>query len=140
MKNSKNILMFAGILCFMLSIFQITIGFFPSLSLYFGAPESLVKNTPGLIIASIMIGAILALFGLYAISGAGKIVRLPWLKQILLVIGVIFLLRGLLLVPELLVVFKVIESSIPVAKRFICFSIGSLFVGFIFIKGTIYLR
>jgi len=137
MNNSKKLLMFAGILCFILSVFQVSIGFSPSLSLYFGAPEFLVKNTNALIITSIIIGAILALFGLYAISGAGKIVKLPWLKQILLVIGIIFLLRGLLLLPELLVVFNIIESSIPVAKRFIYFSVGALFVGFIFIKGTI---
>ncbi len=135
--NSKRLLIFAGIICFILSIFQISIGFSPSLSLYFGAPESLVKNTNALILTSIIIGAILALFGLYAFSGAGKFVRLPWLKQILLGIGVIFLLRGILLIPELLVVFNVIESSIPVAQRFIYFSIGALIIGFIFIKGTV---
>jgi hypothetical protein len=104
--------------------------------LYFGAPESLVKSPNALIITSIIIGSILALFGLYAFSGAGKFVKLPWLKQILLGIGVIFLLRGLLLLPELLVIFDIIESSIPVEQRFIYFSIGALIIGFIFIKGT----
>ncbi|MFZ5812472.1 MAG: hypothetical protein ACOY4F_10550 [Thermodesulfobacteriota bacterium] len=136
MNNSKRLLLFAGIICFTLSIFQIVIGFSPSLSLYFGAPESLVKNTNALIITSIIVGAIFALFGVYAFSGADKIIRLPWLKQILLCIGVIFLLRGLLLLPELLVVFNIIESSVHVAQRFIYFSIGALIIGFIFIKGT----
>lgn len=134
--DSKMMLTFAGITCFILSIFQIAIGFSPSVSLYFGAPESLTQNPNALIITSIIIGTILALFGLYALSGAGKFVKLPWLKQILLCIGVIFLLRGLLLLPELLVVFNVIESPIPVAPRFIYFSIGALIIGLVFIKGT----
>jgi len=137
MKNSKNLLLLGGILCFILAIFQIAIGFSPSLSLYFGAPESLAKNPNTLIVVSVIIGLILALFGLYGISGAGKIAKLPWLRQILLGIGIIFILRSLLLIPELLVVFSVIDSSIPVATRFIYFSIGALLVGVIFIKGTI---
>lgn len=136
MNTSKNLLLFAGAACFILSIFQIAIGFSPSLSLYFGAPEFLIKSTSALVITSIIIGVILALFGLYAFSGAGKFVRLPWLKQILLGIGILFLLRSLLLLPELLVVFNVIESPVPVVPRFITFSAGAFIIGFIFIKGT----
>ncbi len=47
----------------------------------------------------------------------------------------IYILRGLLLIPELLVVMELLQSPIPVAPRFIFFSIGSLFIGVIFVMG-----
>ncbi len=137
MNHSENQLMLGGILCFIFAIFQVAIGFSPSLSLYFGAPESLVKHPGMLIIVSILIGLMMSLFGLYGFSGAGKIVTLPWRRQILLGIGIVFIARGLLLLPEVLVLLNLIDSPIPVAARFIYFSIGTLLVGGIFIKGTI---
>jgi hypothetical protein len=137
MGNPDRLLMFSGIACFMLSIFQVAIGFSPPLSLYFGAPEFLVENSIALIIVSIIIGAILAVFGLYAISGSGKIITLPWLKQMLLMIAIVFFLRGLVLIPELLVIFHVIKSSFTIPVRFIYFSLGSLFIGCAFLMGTL---
>ncbi|MCP3940172.1 MAG: hypothetical protein GY710_01650 [Desulfobacteraceae bacterium] len=137
MKKFKHILVFSGVLSLVLAIFQIIISFSPSLSLYFGAPEALVKNIYMLIIVSFAIAGILGIFGLYAISGAGYIRALPWLKQGLLLISSIFILRGLLVIPEFLVIMGVIQSSIPIAPRFVVFSIGSLMIGFFFITGTI---
>lgn len=137
MKKFKRILAFAGVLSFAVALFQAAIGFSPSLSLYFGAPEALVTNLYALIIVSLIIAAIIALFGLYAISGAGYIRTLPWLKQILVVISGIYILRGLLLIPELLVVMGVFHISIPVAPRFVVFSLGSLLIGLIYLIGTV---
>lgn len=137
MKKFKRILAFAGVLSFAVALFQAVIGFLPSLSLYFGAPEALATHLYALIIVSLFIAAIIALFGLYAISGAGYIRTLPWLKQILVVISGIYILRGLLFVPELFVVFGIFDISIPVAPRFIVFSIGSLLIGLIYLIGTI---
>lgn len=137
MKKFKRILALAGVLSFAVSLFQAAIGFSPSLSLYFGAPEALATNLYALIIVSLFIAAIIALFGLYAISGAGYIRTLPWLKQILVVISGIYILRGLLLVPEIFVVFGIFDISIPVAPRFVVFSIGSLLIGLIYLIGTI---
>jgi hypothetical protein len=133
----RQVLLVAGVLCFILALFQTIIGFFPSISFYFGAPEALVKNIYALITASIFIAGLLIVFGLYAFSGAGYIRTLPWLKPVLLIISCIFILRGFLLLPELLVVTGMLKTSIPVAFRFIVFSLGSLFVGLIFITGTI---
>ncbi|MCP4720932.1 MAG: hypothetical protein GY860_15875 [Desulfobacteraceae bacterium] len=137
MKKYKQLLLVAGLLNFAIALFQAIISFSPSLSLYFGAPEALVINIYALIIVSLLIAGILAVFGLYAISGAGYIRTLPWLKQMLVAIGGIYILRGLLLVPELLIVIGVLHISIPVAPRFIVFSAGSLLIGLIFIIGTI---
>ena len=130
-------LVISGALSLATAIFQIIIGFSPSMSLYFGAPEALVKNAYILILVSLFVAGILIIFGLYALSGAGFIRALPCLKPGLLVISAIFILRGLLVIPEFLVVTGLVQISIPVAPRFILFSIGSLVLGFFFITGTI---
>jgi len=137
MKKFKRVLVFAGVLSFAVALLHAAIGFSPTLSLYFGAPEALVKNIYTLIIVSLFIAVIIAVFGLYAISGAGYIRTLPWLKQILVVISGIYILRGLLLIPELLVVTGVFHISIPVAPKFVVFSLGSLLIGLIYLIGTV---
>ena len=137
MKKFKRILVLSGVLSFAFALFQVIISFSPSLSLYFGAPEALVTNTYALILVSFIVAGILSIFGLYAISGAGYIRALPWLKQMLVVISGIYILRGLLLIPEVLVVTGAIHMSIPIAPRFVVFSAGSLLMGLFFITGTI---
>lgn len=137
MKKFKRVLVFAGVLSFAVALLHAAIGFSPTLSLYFGAPEALVKNIYTLIIVCLFIAVIIAIFGLYAISGAGYIRPLPWLKQILAVISGIYILKGLLFIPELMVVLGIFDMSIPVAPRFVVFSIGSLLIGLIYLIGTI---
>lgn len=137
MKDFRQRLALAGIICFVLAVFQVMIGFSPSLSLYFGAPEALVKNTFALIVVSLLVAGVLVVFGLYALSGAGFIRKLPFLKQGLVAISCVFIIRGLLLLPELLVVVGVFDVAISVAPRFVIFSIGSLLIGIIFIAGTL---
>ena len=137
MKNFKQILLFSGELNFLFAIFQLIIGFSPSLSLYFGAPEALVANSYLLIFVSFIVAGIVAIFGLYAISGAGCIRTLPWLKPMLVVISCLYLLRGLVLVPEFLVVAGTIDSPVPIAPRFVLFSAGALLLGLFFVAGTV---
>ncbi len=137
MKSYRPILFISGVFCFCIALFQIVIGFSPSLSLYFGAPEALAANRYFLIAVSMVLGLLLGVFGLYALSGAGCIRVLPWLKHVLAVISGIFILRGLLVVPEAMVVAGIYESAIDVAPRFVAFSIGSLLIGLIFSAGTI---
>ena len=137
MKKFEKILLLASILSFSIALFQAIIGFSPSLSLYFGAPEAFVKNIHALIIVSCFVAGILAVFGLYALSGSGRIRPLPLLKQVLALISCIYILRGLLLVPEFLVVTDVFHISIPVTPRFILFSVGSLLIGLVYLIGTI---
>ncbi|WP_300672782.1 hypothetical protein [Desulfoluna sp.] len=137
MNNFKPILVFSGALNFLFAIFQVVISFSPSLSLYFGAPEALVVNSCLLIFVSFIIAGIVAIFGLYAISGAGYFRPLPWLKPMLVVICCVYLLRGLMLIPECLVVAGVMQASIPIAPRFVVFSAGSLLFGLLFVMGTV---
>ena len=70
---------------------------------FFGAGEGMAQLAergsmyPVIVTSSIAI--VLGLWALYAFSGAGTIVRLPLLRPILILIALIFLLRGVLGIP-----------------------------------------
>ena len=110
MNKFEQILLLASLLSFSIALFQAIIGFSPSLSLYFGAPETLVTNNNLLIIVCFLVAGILTVFGFYALSGSGRIRPLPWLKQVLALISGIYILRGLLVVPEFLVLIGVFHT------------------------------
>lgn len=137
MKNYKRILLFVGVLNIITALLHAAMGFSPTVSLYFGAPEVLVQNIYILIVSCVLIGIIIAIFGLYAISGAEYIRPLPWLKQILAVISIIFILRGVLFIPELMVVLGSLDVPIQVAPRYVVFSLGIFLVGLLYLSGTI---
>jgi hypothetical protein len=44
---------------------------------------------------TVFVSICFTIFGLYGLSGDGKIRKLPWLKPVLFVIGFIYLIRGL---------------------------------------------
>lgn len=73
---------------------------------FFGAGKELARAAeqgswmPPIVTAAI--AAILALWGVIALSGAGRLRRLPLLRTALVAIAAIYLARGLLLVPLLL--------------------------------------
>ena len=137
MNKFEQILLLASLLSFSIALFQAIIGFSPSLSLYFGAPETLVTNNNLLIIVCFLVAGILTVFGFYALSGSGRIRPLPWLKQVLALISGIYILRGLLVVPEFLVLIGVFHIFIPITPQFIIFSLGSILIGLIYLTGTI---
>lgn len=70
---------------------------------FFGAGEPMARAAergsmmPHLLTMGIV--AILSIWGLYALSGAGKFRRLPLLRTGLVVISAIYLLRGLVIIP-----------------------------------------
>lgn len=74
---------------------------------FFGAGEQMAQLAedgswaPALV--SLGIGAVLAVWSAYAFSAAGLIPRLPLLRTALVLISAIYLLRGLVLVPALIV-------------------------------------
>ncbi len=137
MKNYKKILLVTGVITIITAILHAAMGFSPTVSLYFGAPEVLVQNIYILIISCILIAIIIAAFGLYAISGAGYIRPLPWLKQILATISAVFLFRGFLFIPELMVVSGLLDAPFPVAPRFVVFSLAIFILGLAYLAGTI---
>lgn len=74
---------------------------------FFGAGEAMAtmaeqgSMTPTLL--TLGIAAILAIWAAYAFSGAGLLPRLPLLRTGLVVISAIYLLRGLALIPALVI-------------------------------------
>lgn len=137
MKNYKQILLFIGFLTILTALLHAAMGFSPTVSLYFGAPGALVQNKYILVISCILIAIIIAIFGLYALSGAEYIRPLPWIKQILAGISTVFIIRGIMFVPELMIVSGFLDVSFPVAPRYVVFSLGIFLVGLVYLLGTI---
>ncbi len=75
---------------------------------FFGAGERMAQMAsrghwyPALVTSGI--AAILSIWAAFALSGAGLIVRLPLLRTALVAITTIYLLRGLLIVPVVIIV------------------------------------
>ncbi len=70
---------------------------------FFGAGEKIVALSekgswiPGGI--TFLIALVLIVWGLYAFSGAGLMVELPHLKLVIQIIAIVYLLRGLVILP-----------------------------------------
>ncbi|HQF37580.1 MAG TPA: hypothetical protein PK322_00520 [Opitutaceae bacterium] len=77
---------------------------------FFTAPRpvlEMIRTGSWLIVpVCLAIVAVLGTFGLYAWSAAGRMRRLPWLRGGLVTVGVIFTLRGLLLLPQAAVMLR----------------------------------
>ena len=103
---------------------------------YFGAPANLVaaarrgSAVPALI--TMIIALVFAGFALYALSGAGRAPKLPALRVLLVGISGIYILRGLVVVPEFLLYS--FERTLPL--RMMVFSVTALVIGLIHAVGT----
>src|SRR5512141_624317 len=117
MKHSHISLVLAGALSFGMAVFQAAISVVPAWSAAFGAPKELLSNTPLLLAAGLLVSIILAIFGLYGLSGAGVIRRLPLLRLGLLGIGLGYTLYGINVVPQLLVLNGIVSAPQPVLIR-----------------------
>ena len=94
---------------------------------FFGAGEKFVRAAEqGQVwqhIATLGIAAVLGLWSVYALSGAGVIPRLPFLAWALVIITVIYLLRGLVVVP-MLVFARTKVTPFILWSSFICLGFG----------------
>src|SRR5512140_2798553 len=108
----------------------------PRAFLYFGASGLAQQASRGsplpdiltLILAVIFIGC-----GVYALSGAGILPRLPWPRAALLLISFVYLLRGAI------VIFDVLRAILGAAYplRQTVFSLVALLIGLVLLAGTI---
>ena len=97
---------------------------------FFGAGEQMARLAeqgswqPTLITAGVT--AVLLVWGAYALAGAGVIMQLPWTRPILLLISLVFLLRGSAFV---LLMGKFPDNSLTfwLVSSAICLLIGGLF-------------
>ena len=137
MGAAKSLLRLAGGLSFLVTVFQVVISFSPAWSLYFGAPAQLASN-PGLLCAAGLAAALFfAAFGFYALSGAGHIRRLPWLRPVLLVIGGLYTLRGLVAIPLILSLTGAARISLNAPPTALPSSLVSLFIGLVYLIATV---
>ncbi len=127
----------AAALCFGIALLHAAIIFMdPYAYAWFGAPElgraeAAGHAYPDLMTAGLVL--VFAAFGAYALSGAGRIRRLPLLRVALVLIGAVFTLRGLALFPEL----GGLASGGGVPPRMAVFSLVSLITGVAFLAGTL---
>ena len=95
----NNQLIVAGCLSFLAALLHVSCIFGgPDWYLFFGAGERMAQlaaqGDPYPTIATLVIASILTGWGLYALSGAGVIFKLPLLKTCLVLITGVYLIRG----------------------------------------------
>ena len=110
--DKKSWLKLAAALSFFMAVCQTIISISPAAAAYFKAPPSLLENRLQLFLIGEGAALILVIFGLYALSGAKSIPRLPLLRLGLIGISSLYLLRGLFLIISLLIFLGVFEGEI----------------------------
>jgi hypothetical protein len=88
------------------------------------------RGSPVPTLITLGIAAVLAVWSAYAFSGAGLIARLPLIRTALVLISAVYLLRGLVLVPALVLNFGgvtpfVLWSSLIVLVYGLAYTIGT---------------
>ena len=97
---------------FFMAICQTVISLSPAAAAYFQAPPPLLENRLRLFLFGEGAALVLIIFGLYALSGAGSIRRLPLLRLGLIGISSLFLLRGLFFILTVLTFLGILEGEI----------------------------
>ncbi len=101
---------------------------------FFGAGEKMAtmaeRGSPRPTVITLGIAAVLALWSAYALAGAGRIPRLPFLRTALVAIAAIYLLRGLVLLPALAINGAKVDrfilwSSLIVLAYGIAYAVGT---------------
>jgi hypothetical protein len=130
-------LVLAAILSFAIALLHLAIIFLgPNAYVYFGAADLGAMEAQGSRIPDLLtlvLVAVFALFGLYALSGAGVIRRLPLLAAGLVAIGSIYTLRGLVVIPDLIRLVQ--GAGYPLRQT--VFSAVSLAIGLAYLIGTV---
>jgi len=105
---------------------------------YFGAGDEMARlaaaGSPRPALLTSVITLFFAAFAAYAFSGARFMRRLPLLRATLASVASIYILRGLVVVPQTL---ALLSNSPLVAPKDVVFSAVSLFVGGCYLAGTI---
>ncbi|KPZ51975.1 MULTISPECIES: hypothetical protein [Pseudoalteromonas] len=144
MKFNK-LLVIAGLLSFIASLLHIACIFGgPDWYRFFGAGEHMAQlakqGSTYPTFVTLIISAILVIWGLYALSGAGVILKLPLLKTALVLITAIYLVRGIagLIIPFLTTSQIIHHNSM---QFWIISSVVCSIYGLFYLLGTLkYLR
>jgi len=105
---------------------------------YFGAGEPMARlDEQGSLVPAIVTAFLTLVFTVwaaYALSGAGLLRRLPLLRTGLIVIGVLYTARGILLEPQAVWFLSGYREAVP--PRQLVFSAVSLLTGLAYLAGT----
>jgi len=102
---------------------------------YFGAANLVPLAERGSPIPALLTAGVAVIFGIwgaYGLSGAGVIRPLPLIRTALILIGVLFALRGLILVQDL---FRIAGGSLHPVRAAV-FSAASLLIGLLYLLGV----
>ena len=134
--KSNYYLLFGGFFSLAFAIFQVSaILLPPDLLAYFGGPVELQAEKPIIYaLVCLVIGIIIAISGIYALSGAGKFRRLPLLRTMLIVITTTYILRGLSIIFDIIYMINHPELNF---LHFVVFSLIALCIGIIHLIGVI---
>jgi hypothetical protein len=135
MNRPSYLLILAGILSFCAAIFQAVIAFVPAWSAAFGAGNALVSNPLLLLILGLLVALLLVIFGLYGLSGAGVIRRLPLLRTGLLVIGLLYSLVGINFIFQVLAILGILPSAGPIPIYQVLVSFGAFVAALAYLIG-----
>jgi hypothetical protein len=130
--HKKAWLKVAAWITFFMAACQTVISISPAAAAYFEAPPSLLENRLRLFIMGESAALILIVFSLYALSGAGKIRRLPLLRIVLIAISALFLLRGSFIVLTVLRLLDILKGQIlmqGVISHLVFLSAGIAYAG-----------
>lgn len=108
----------------------------PEAIAFLGAPpyivQSLEQGTADAPITIAGIAGVLLVFAAYAFSGAGKAPRLPFLRMVLSLIAIIFILRGLVIFIQL----QSADFSVAFDVAHLGFSVVVLVIGVLYAIGA----
>jgi hypothetical protein len=110
--SARDWLKIAAGLSFFMAACQTVISLSPAAAAYFQAPPPLLEDRWRLFLFGEAAALVMVIFGLYALSGAGIIRRLPLLRLGLIGISTLFLLRGLLVIFSLLVILGLLQGQL----------------------------
>jgi hypothetical protein len=134
----KSMLAIVGFTNIVFAVFQAVLAFSSAgASRYLGAPPwalaILEKGGPSVMALAASAVGISACAGVYALSGAGMVRRLPALRAVLLAIGCGYALWGLRLVPPVVLAWQHPSSVLP---RFLIIRGAPLLMGVLVLAGT----
>lgn len=136
-QDGRQWLILAAIGSFAVALLHVAIIFVgASAYRYFGAGDLVPLAEQGSAVPALITSVLVVLFavwGAYALSGAGVIRPLPLLRVALVLIAAIYTLRGLLLVPELI---QLARGGLA-EPRMAVFSAVSLAIGVLYLAGVV---
>jgi len=138
MSKPKYYLIAGGVISTLISLLHVILALKPGLYQYIAPGQAsaltqmATQGSGPIIIATVALALIFAIWAIYGFSGAGLVGPLPLLRKALIMIGVIYLLRALFLVSE---IQMVLTQGYPF--RFVVFSTISLVAGLLYLIGIL---